>query len=159
MKLDNQKNTYRIWLRRLILAVVFTVLIILLIFIPWPEKEDFPVTNYHMIIAVALVYVAINVINAMKSHYFIAYSDHGEMIVLRYYPLSLFNSRKNSIEIPKQQFVKYELKSFFFGSHQKLILYQHFRNRTVPYPAVSLSALENDDRERLLASLQKYVAV
>ena len=76
----------------------------------------------------------------MKIPYFVSYNDHGEMIVMRYYPLSLFNSKKHSIEIPKPQFVKYELKPFFFGRHQKIILYQHFRNKVVAYPPISLSA-------------------
>jgi len=155
MRLDNQKNTYRIWVQRLILAVVFTLLIILLIFVPWFDQEDAVLNEYHIIIAIALIYVGINVINGMKSHSFVAYSDHGETILLRYYPLSLFNSRKNSIEIPKQQFVKYELKPFFYGRHHKLVLYQNFRNRVLPYPPVSLSALEKEDREQLLASLEK----
>jgi len=157
MKLDNQKNIYRIWLNRLVTAIVFTLVIVVLIFIPWFDKEVFPVTEYHLIILIAVVYVVINIYNARKVPYFVSYSDHGDMIVMRYYPLSLFTSRKHSIEIPKQQFVKYELKPFFFGRHQKIILYQHFRNRVVPYPPISLSAVDESDRNRILASLQKYL--
>ena len=43
MKLDNQKNTYRIWLRRLTMTIVFTLAIIVLIFIPWFDNPDLPV--------------------------------------------------------------------------------------------------------------------
>ncbi len=157
MKIDNQKNTYRIWIRRLIMAILFTLLIILMIFIPWFEDRDFWLTEYHVIILIAVIYVAINVLNSLKSPNYISYSDQGEMIVFRYYPLNLFNSKKNSIEIPKQQFVKYELKKFYFGRKEKIILYQHFRNRIVSYPPISLSALEEEDKQRLLASLRKYI--
>ena len=157
MRIDNQKNTYRIWLRRLIIAIVFTLAIVVLILIPWFDSPDLWLTEYHLIIFIALLYVAINIINSRRFPYFVSYSDHGEMIVMRYYPLSLFNSKKHSIEIPKQQFVKYELKPFFFGRHQRIILYQHFRNKVVAYPPISLSALEEDDRNRIIASLQKYV--
>jgi len=158
MKLDNQKNIYRIWLNRLVMAIVFTLVIVVLIFVPWFDSEVFPFTAYHVMIFIALIYVVINVFNTLKVPYFIFYSDQGEMIILRYYPLSLFNSRKNSIEIPKKQFVKYELKSFFFGRYQKIILYQHFRNRVVPYHPISLSAVDEEDRKRIIASLQKYTA-
>jgi hypothetical protein len=157
MKIDNQKNTYRIWIRRLVMAVVFTLLIILMIFIPWFEDRDFWLTEYHVIILIAVIYVVINVLNSLKSPNYISYSDQGEMILFRYYPLNLFNSKKNSIEIPKQQFVKYELKKFYFGQEEKIILYQHFRNRIVSYPPISLSALEEEDKQRLLASLRKYI--
>jgi hypothetical protein len=157
MKIDNQRNTYRIWVRRLGMAISFTMVIILLIFVPWFEDPELWLTEYHLIVLVAVIYVLVNILLSMKVPYFIAFSDHGEMILLRYYPLNLFNSKKHSIEIPKQQFVKYELKSFFFGRHQKIILYQHFRNRVVGYPPISLSALEKDDRDRMLASLQKYI--
>jgi len=157
MKIDNKRNTYRIWLRRLIMAIIFTLAIIILIFIPWFEKKEFWLSEYHVIIFVALLYVVINVINSMRAPNFVSYSDQGDLIVLRYYPLSLFTSRKLSIEIPKQQFVKYELKPFFFGRHQKIILYQHFRNKIVPYPPISLSAVDREDRQRILASLQKYI--
>ena len=157
MKVDNQRNTYRIWLRRLVTAILFTMAIIVLIFIPWFEERDFWLTEYHVIIFIALVYVVINVINSLRIPYFVSYSDHGEMIVMRYYPLSLFTSRKHSIEIPKPQFVKYELKPFFFGLHYKIVLYQHFRNKVVAYPPISLSAVDEEERQRILASLQKYI--
>jgi hypothetical protein len=156
MKVDNQRNTYRIWLRRMVMAILFTLIIIVLIFIPWFGGNDQWLSKYHLIILVAAVYVLINIINYLKVPYFISYSDQGEMIIVRYYPLSLFTTRKNSIEIPKQQFVKYELKPFFGGRYHKLILFQHFRNRIVSYPPISLSAMDRTDRDMMLTSLQKY---
>ncbi len=138
------------------MTIVFTLIIVALILLPWFSNPDLWLTEYHLIIFIAVVYVVINIVNSRKLPYFVSYSDHGEMIVMRYYPLSLFNSKKHSIEIPKQQFVKYELKPFFFGRHHKIILYQHFRNKVVAYPPISLSALEEEDRARIIASLQKY---
>ncbi len=157
MKVDNQKNTYRIWIRRLIMTIVFTLAIIVLIFLPWFDDPELGLSKFHAMIFVAAIYVLISIYNTMKIPYYVSYNDHGDMIVMRYYPLSLFNSKKNSIEIPKPQFVKYELKPFFFGRYQKIILFQHFRNKVVAYPSISLSALGEEDKNRILASLQKYV--
>ncbi|MEA3462755.1 MAG: hypothetical protein U9R49_12790, partial [Bacteroidota bacterium] len=92
----------------------------------------------------------------MKRPYYVSYNDQGEMIVVRYYPVSMFTSRKNSIEIPKKQFVKYELKPFFFKTQHWLILAQNFRGKEAQYPKISLSAMEKEDREKILGSLSKY---
>lgn len=156
MKVDNQRNTYRIWLSRLVMTIVFTLVIILFIFVPWFDNPDSQLNKYHFIIFIALIYIIINIINLLKRPYFVSYSDHGEMIVMRYYPMSMFTSRKHSIEIPKKQFVKFELQPFLFGTQHKLILVQNFRNKVAKYPPISLSAVDKKDQERIIQSLSKY---
>ncbi|MCD4709529.1 MAG: hypothetical protein K8R52_01675 [Bacteroidales bacterium] len=157
MKVDNQRNTYRIWLSRLVMTIVFTLIVLLIVFLPWFEETEYWLTKYHVIIIISAVYVVVNWINFLKRPYFVSYNDQGEMIVVRYYPVSMFTSRKHSIEIPKKQFVKYELKPFLFGTQHKLILVQNFRGKEAKYPPISLSALEKEDREKMLQSLGKYV--
>ena len=158
MKIDNQRNTYRIWLNRLVMTIVFTLVIIVFIFLPWFDNPDFWLNKYYIIILIALIYIILNIINYLKRPYFVSYSDHGEMIVMRYYPLSLFTSKKHSIEIPKKQLLKFELEEFLFGSQQKIILYQNFRKKVAKYPPISLSAVDKEDRERIIQSLRKYTS-
>ena len=158
MKIDNQRNTYRIWLSRLVLTIIFALLILVLVFVSWFDNLESGITKYHIVILISAVYLVINWLNYMKRPYFISYSDQGEMIVVRYYPVSMFTSRKNSIEIPKQQFVGFDLKPFFFKSQHYLILKQNFRGKVAAYPRISLSALDKEDRENLLQSLGKYVS-
>ncbi|MDF1574968.1 MAG: hypothetical protein P1P86_07230 [Bacteroidales bacterium] len=156
MNIDNQKNTYHIWLSRLVMTTVFALIILLLVFVDWFDFSGSPFGKYHIMILISVVYLAINWINYLKRPYFVAYSDRGEMIVVRYYPISMFTSRKNSIEIPKKQFVKYELKPFLFGTQQMLILHQNFRGKIASYPKISLSAMDKELREKMLDSLNKY---
>ncbi len=156
MKIDNQRNTYRIWLSRLVMTIVFTLVIIMILLVPWFDNPESRLGKYEIIILIALIYIVINVYNLLKRPYFVSYSDQGEMVILRYYPLSLFNSRKHSIEIPKKQLVKFELEKFLFGSQQKISLFQNFRNKVAKYPAISLSAVDKEDQERLIQSLGKY---
>lgn len=156
MKLDNKRNTYRIWLSRLIMTTIFALVVVLLIFIPWFDNPESGFTKYHLIILVSGIYLVINLVNYLKRPYFVSYSDRGEMLVVRYYPISMFTSRKNSIEIPKKQFVKYELKPFFLGTQHWLILIQNFRGKEARYPKISLSALDRKEREHMLQSLDKY---
>ncbi|MEN8204049.1 MAG: hypothetical protein ABFS28_15735 [Bacteroidota bacterium] len=157
MNIDNQRNTYRIWLNRLVMTIVFALLILLLVFVSWFDNPDSRITKYHLIILISGIYLAINWINYMKRPFFVSYKDQGEMIVVRYYPVSMFTSRKNSIEIPKKQFVKFELKPFFFKSQHYLILHQNFRGKVAAYPRISLSAMDKKDREKMLKSLEKYI--
>ena len=157
MKIDNQKNTYLIWLSRLVMTIVFALIILLLVFVSWFDNPDLPLTKYHIVIIISGIYLLINWINYLKRPYFVSYNDQGEKIVVRYYPVSMFTSRKNSIEIPKEQFVKYELSAFLFKTQHYLVLHQNFRGKVVAYPRISLSALEKQDREKMLASLDKYV--
>ena len=156
MKLDNQRNTYRIWLSRLVMTIVFTLIILGIVFLPWFDETEFWLTKYHVAIFISAIYIIVNWVNYMKRPYYVSYNDQGDMLVVRYYPNSIFTSRKHSIEIPKQQFVKYELKPFFFGSQHWLILHQNFRGKVVAYPRISLSAMDKEDREKMLLSLDKY---
>jgi len=156
MKIDNQRNTYRIWLSRLVMTIVFALIILVLVFVSWFDNLESGITKYHLVILISGVYLIINWINYMKRPFFVSYSDQGEMIVIRYYPVSMFTSRKNSIEIPKKQFVKFKLKPFFFKSQHYLILLQNFRGKIANYPRISLSAMEKEDREKMLQSLAKY---
>ena len=157
MKIDNQRNTYRIWISRLVMTIVFAMTILLLVFVSWFDNLESGITKYHIVILLSVVYLAINWLNFMKRPYFVSYSDQGEMLVVRYYPVSMFTSRKHSIEIPKQQFVKFELKPFLFKSQHYLILHQNFRGKVASFPRISLSAMEKEDREKMLQSLGKYV--
>lgn len=138
------------------MTTIFALIIVVLIFVPWLDGEESPISKYHIIILISAVYLAINWINYMKRPYFVSFSDQGEKIIVRYYPVSMFTSKKNSIEIPKQQFVKYELKPFFLKTQNYLILHQNFRGKVAQYPKISLSALDSEDREKMLESLRKY---
>jgi len=153
MKINNQRITYQIWLRKLLYAILFTLLITLILVTKWFDNLVDGLSKYHFIIAIALAYTLFSAWSFLKKPYFVYYSDNGKMLVLRYYPVSIFNQRKNSIEIPKQFFVKYERRKFLFGTQEELIVYQYFRNKVAKYPPISLSAVDRKDRERIFASL------
>ena len=156
MLIDNQRNTYRVWLSRLVLTIVFALIILAIVFLPWFDESENWLTKYHVAIFISAIYIIVNWINFLKRPYFVSYNDQGEKIVVRFYPVSMFTNRKNSIEIPKQHFVKYQLKPFLLKTQHYLILHQNFRGKLVAYPRISLSAMEKKDREKMLASLDKY---
>jgi hypothetical protein len=158
MKIDNQRNSYRIWLSRLVMTIVFALVILVLMIVSWFDNLESGITKYHMVILISAIYLIVNLVNFLKSPYFVSYNDYGERIVVRYYPLSMFTSRKHSIEIPKKQFVKFELKPFLLGTQHKLILIQNFRGKEARYAPISLSALDKEDRQKMLQSLESHAA-
>lgn len=156
MRIDNQKNIYAIWLRKMIFTIVFTASIVGVLFLKIFDRPDAMFSKYHLIMAIAVVFIIISFIGVMRNPYYFYFDDSGEVLVFRYYPVGIFNSRKNSVQIPKPHFVKFETQKFFFGTQEKLILYQHYRNKVAKYPPISLSAISRADREKLKNTLQRY---
>jgi hypothetical protein len=156
MKIDNQKNIYRIWLRKMMFTIFFTAAIVAIVFLNIFDQPDAPITKYHLVIAISLVFIVISIIGYLRNPYYFYFDDTNDVLVFRYYPVGLFNSRKNSIQIPKQHFVKFETKKFFLGMEEKLILHQLYRKKVAKYNPISLSAVDKADREKLKAVLARY---
>ncbi len=156
MKIDNQKNIYRIWLRKMAFTIVFTASIITVMFLKVFDHPESPITKYHVIIAISAVFMIISAIGILRNPYYFYFDDSKDVLVFRYYPVGIFNSRKNSVQIPKQQFVKFEIEKYFFGLEEKLILYQNYRNKVAKYPPITLAALDKADCEKLKNMLQRY---
>jgi len=156
MIIDNKRNIYRIWLRKLVFTIIFTASIVAVIFLKAFDQPGSPITKYHLIIAIALIFIVISVIGFLKNPYYFYFDDVQDVLVFRFYPVGFFNSSKSSVQIPKAQFVKYDIDKFFLGTQEKLILHQLYRNKVARYKPISLSAVDKADREKLKAALSKY---
>ena len=156
MKIDNQRNIYRIWLRKLIVTIIFTLSTISIVFVDILNMPDSVITKYHIVIAISLAYIIISVVGIMRNPYYFHFHDTTDMLVIRFYRVGLFNHKKNNIEIPIQHFVKFEIEKFFFGIDEKLIVSQNYRQKVAKYPPISLSALNKEDRDRLKIVLTRY---
>ncbi len=156
MIIDNQKNIYRIWLGKLVLTLVFTISVIAILFLNILNDPEAVITKYHLIAAIAVVFLIISISGYLRDPYYFYFNDNDQMIIVRYYAVSIFNHKKNSIEIPKQHFVRFEIKKFYFGTRERLILYQHYRKKIAKYPPISLSAVDRADREKIKQILSAY---
>jgi hypothetical protein len=137
-------------------TILFTAIIIAIMFLNFFDQPESPVTKYHVIIAIAAVFIIISVISVMRNPYYFYFDDSNEVLMFRYYPVGFFNSKKNSVQIPKQHFVKFEIVKYFFGFEEKLVLYQNYRNKVAKYPPISLSAVDKADTEKLKNTLLRY---
>lgn len=156
MKIDNQKNIYRIWIRKLAFTVIFTASIIAIMFIKAFDQQGAAVTRYHLIIAISAVFIVISAIGLLQNPYYFYFDDTNDVLVFRYYPVGFFNSRKNTVQIPKNHLARFETTKFFLGMEEKLVLYQYYRKKVAKYPPISLSAVDKEDRIKLKKALEKY---
>lgn len=88
----------------------------------------------------------------IKSSY-LYYSDENSRVVIRFYLLNPFNSKKNSYEIPKKQFVKFRLKKSLYNLREEVFVYQNISGTVAQYPPFSLSSLTNSQKQKLIKSL------
>jgi hypothetical protein len=90
------------------------------------------------------------------NYQFIYFSDEGDNLVFRYFTAGIIGGRKNSIEINKMEFSGYKTEVRFFGLIRSITLYQKFQKGIAKYPPVYISALSDEERSKLIRSLNQY---
>lgn len=87
-----------------------------------------------------------------KSAY-VYYSDEQGKVIIRFYLLNPFDSKKNSYEIPKSQFAKFEVKKSLLNLREEILIYRKMGASIAQYPPFSISTLNKNERHKLLKSL------
>ena len=155
MILDLKRTVIKIQLSRLITLFAFMILVILVIFLLDTQQTYIGLSKYQWAILISGLYVASVIYQAILELNYIYFNDQGDKIILRYFSMSFYNNKKQSIEIPIDSFSGYELKTSFAGLKQKLILYERVKSVDAKYPGVSISALNKTQKENLIAALER----
>ncbi|MBN2275463.1 MAG: hypothetical protein JXR41_07720 [Bacteroidales bacterium] len=155
MIIDIQRTILRKNLRAFILAIVFILIILLLLLTYLYEDQLFGLSNYHIAIIIAGIYVLYMLFNTLRQYYYVYFSDDNDKIILRYFPTSFFTHKKNAIEIPKKDFIGYEKKRWLFGFRENIILMVQTPRGIAKYPSVSLTALNKKEKESLYRALDR----
>jgi hypothetical protein len=156
MKIDNKKKIFQIWLFKLVNTSIFIVLIVIIGYFDFFNNPVLGINRTTYLVFLNVIYVGLFIYNYRKKPNYIYFSDSGDKIVLRYYDVRIFNNKKNSIEILKQNFYFWETEKFLFGSYEMLYLHGKFKSGIAKYPGVSLSALNDKDREKLKSALNVH---
>lgn len=114
-------------------------------------------TKYQWSVVISIIYLGVAILESYLNFNYIYYSDEGDRIVLRYFSMSFFNSKKNSIEIPNKDFKGYTLEKKFGGYKEYLTLIQDFKGKDAKYPAVNITALNQKQRSKLITSLDNNI--
>jgi hypothetical protein len=157
MTFDNSKTIIGVRIKLFAATVIFLAYVALtyaakLIKFPLLGLSD---TVWTLILVA--IYLIIVFMPMILNYQFVFFSDEGEKIVFRYFTAGIVGGKKNSVEINKQAFKGYKTESKYFGLVRSVILLQKIGEGIAKYPPVYISALNHEQRSKLLATLNKYV--
>ena len=156
MVIDIQRTVIKTQLRRFLTLIAFMIVAAAIILIGSLMENFLGITKYRWALIVAGIYIIYIIVEALFELNYIYFSDEDDLIVLRYFSMSMFNRQKNSIEIPKKVFRGYQIEKSFFGLKKKIVLLQRLKDRDVKYPAVSVTGLNANEFQLLIKTLDKY---
>ncbi len=152
MEIDITQKAIKVKLRKLFLTIIFAALL-LVVYVAEFVEPLFGINKNYIALIVVLIYILIFLYFHVLDLNYIYYTDENGKIILRYYSLRSISKGYKSIEIPKKEFVKFEIQKSFYDLKEYLILFQRMKNGVAKYPPVSISALSHDEREELKQSL------
>ncbi len=158
MIIDKQKKVIVTQLRRMITTLLFALSIIAIMIVGNRNIPFLGLNKYNWAFVMVVIYFLTLVIEGLFEFNYIYFSDAKNTLTLRYFSLGYFNRRKQSIEIPIQEFSDYKIEKTLYGIKQKLILYRKYKNKVAKYPAVSISFLNEKEKEMLITVLNQYKA-
>jgi hypothetical protein len=95
----------------------------------------------------------------VADYYFIEFRFENGRIRLRYFKaISFGGSAHNEIEFPQQTLKKAVFENSFFGRNTDLTFYIRTKKGIAEYPSVSLTALQKNDRDKLVDLLNSITA-
>lgn len=104
------------------------------------------------------VFVLIIILNYFRDFHYIYFSDNGNNIVFKFYSMRIFSGKKNTIEIHKKDFVKFQTNSSLFKMRDYLIIYQKLIKGIAKYPPISITGLSKKDKAKLINQLSLYTS-
>lgn len=157
MIIDNQKTVIRIFLRKMLLAIITVVIIVAMLATDWFKPELMGITQYQWIILVAGIYILLMAGSWLRGLNYLYFNDKGDKLIIRYYAIRPLGRRKKAVQIPKTALAKYEIIKTNLGLKKVLILHQHVKNKMAKYPPIGITSLTRDELSRLEKHLSLYV--
>lgn len=157
MTIENQKTVIRIFLRKMLLAIVTVVIIVAMLATEWFNPGLWGITQYQWILLVAAIYLILVGGSWFRGLNYFYFNDKGDKIIIRYYPIRPLARRKRAIQIPKTALAKYEIIKTNLGLKKVLMLQQHVKNKVAKYPPIGVTSLTPDELSRLERQLTLYV--
>ena len=157
MTFDNQKTTIRIFLRKMLLAIITAVLVVAILATTWFDPDLLGITKYQWIFLVACMYVLLVVLSWVRDLNYFYFDDKTDKIIIRYYPIRPLGRKKRAIQIPKTALAGYEIKMTTFGLKKILILHQYIKKSVAKYPPIVITSLTRQELALLEKQLTSYI--
>jgi hypothetical protein len=157
MTIDNQKTVIRVFLRKMLIAIITVVIIIGMLSTNWFKPELLGITQYQWILLVTAIYILGVVGSWLRGLNYFFFNDKGDKLIIRYYPIRPLGRTKKTVQIPKTALAKYEIVNTNLGLKKVLILHQHVKKNVAKYPPIGVTSLTREELSRLEQQLSLYV--
>lgn len=156
MTFDNGRTIIRLRLR----LFIVTLLMLVYVYVVYYGKQlRFPLFGIEESMATLVLtaaYLLLAFLPLLLKYKYIYFSDDGTSIIFRYYSVGLFSGNKNSVEIPKDEFIDYKIRKPFPGLVSSILLYRRIRNSVASYSPVYISSLSKSEINKIKTALNKY---
>ncbi|MBN1388284.1 MAG: hypothetical protein JW965_07550 [Bacteroidales bacterium] len=157
MTFDNGRTIIKLRIRLFIATVIMTAYIFVVYFGKLLRFPIFGIQEYHATLVLVGAYIILTFLPVILKYKYIYFSDDGQKIIFRYYSAGFLSGQKNSVEIPKSEFLGYKLLKKFPGLIKSIQLYRLMGNKKASYPPVYISSLTKSEINKIRAALDKYV--
>jgi hypothetical protein len=155
MLIDNKKSSIGVKLKKRILILVLIITIIIFFSFNLFRESMLGITGTGYTIILSGVVVIYHFWCFIRDYNYFYFSDQGLKLIFRYYSLSSLFRKPNSIEIPKNEFVKCQYEKKIIGLRRYLVLYQQTKDGIAKYPRISISLLKKQEIDGLSNHLKK----
>ncbi len=156
MTFDNGKTIIRLRIR----LFIATLLMLVYVYVVYYGKQlRFPVFGIEESLATLVLtaaYLLLAFLPLLLKYKYIYFSDDGSSIIFRYYSVGLFSGSKNSVEIPKEEFMAYKIKKNLPGLVSSILLYRRMKNTVASYSPIYISSLSKKEIKKIQTALNKY---
>lgn len=138
MVINKKEIAARIKLGIMFFCLIYAGLLVASLVFKWSPSHTLE-------IVMTIVFVIVISYTFIKKYCYIYYISDGPKTIMRYTSLQLMSAGNFSIEFPKRDFVKAEIKSSFMGMRKELIVYVRTPQGVAKFNPVSLSALNKEE--------------
>ena len=150
--IENIRNVRRF---NLLVSLCFMLLMGLLLLRQYLNVRDYLLLTGFSVITLLLT----SVLFLMKPAYFF-FRIEGNKLIIRYYRLlfNVFRSGENtrSMEITRREFRDFEINHYNYGITRELVLTVASKGMVVPYPPISISLLDKEEKKQLVEALEHF---
>lgn len=156
MTFDNSKTIIGFRIRLFFVTVIALAWIAIVYLIKLIKFPLLGIDDGIWTLAVMILWAIVAFMPMIRNFQFVFFSDDGENIVFRYFNAGITGGKKNSVEINKRAFAGYTTESKMLGLSRSIILYQQVGQITAKYPPLHITALNRDQRNKMLHVLDSY---
>lgn len=158
MKFDNYDEYTRLRGQLALITMFFMLLIAIGILYNVYTEYLIPIPSWIYSIFFGFCFIVYLIFRNKKKYNYIIYDDEEDpnIICIKFYAMTSVFPKYNMIKIPKDRLYKFEFKKTFVNQRNDLVLYQKTEQGIAKYKPISISALNQDNKIKLIDALNSY---